>query len=217
MESETSTLGPAVKRHWLWRLWPLYAVVGVFALLYLFTGGRGGIGQFNPHTLQSRSQSEITILLGQLPVYRSSFNYYDRPLLQELLKRGYVKPEEDRDRWDWVFHWNDAWKGGYGIWYDTLSRHDEALIDWTRANPALAKIFWSEAFRYMRSEYEVDQQTGRDLLQMGWKASDEAALRKLIHELRVDALQWARLSDSPAEKSYAEAEYQKLWPRKSRR
>lgn|GEM_PF-2967604 len=213
MESETSTLEPAVKRRWLWRLWPLYAVVGLFALLYLFTGSRGGIAQFNPHTLQRRGQSEITVLFGTIPIYRSGYSEYSyrqQPLLQELVTRGLVAPEEKLDRWDWIFHWNDAWKDGYGVWYDPLVRNDQELLDWTRANPAMASIFWSEVFRCMRSEHEVDRLIGHDLLRMGWRGGNEVTLRKLIYELREGALLEAREYGTPAERKYAEAEYRKL-------
>jgi len=215
VESETSTLEPVAKRNWLRRLWPLWLVVGLFALLYLFTGSRGGIVQFNPHTLQSRWQREITIGFGTIPIYRSAFQYNQRPMVRELMNRGLVAPVEDHGHWEMISHWNTAWKDGDGFWYDVLTRNRVRLLEWSDTSPEFAKLYWSEAFGYLRSEYEMDRITGQLLLQAEWRIKNEASLRAIIYQLRLEAYQSASNADSPADRAYAEAEYQKLSPRNS--
>ncbi len=166
------------------RLWPLYLLLSIIVLAAFLTGGRGGLGLFNPHTLQYRTQREFTIWFGAIPVYRSAFDDHERPLVRELIQREFIAPTTNRDRWDYVFHWNDAWKDGYGVWYDTLVRNDDQLLEWTKANPEMAKTFWSEAFDYMRSDSKVDQAIGERVLHEGWRVSDEASLRTRIAETK---------------------------------
>jgi hypothetical protein len=209
MTTDAITLAPR-KRSWLRRFWLTVVSVAILFALFLFFIEAGGRTEFNPHTLQSRGRRETTIWRGSVIVHQTPYQSRpEEPLMSELVSRGLVQPVQDQNRWDPISHWNSSWKDGDGFWYDILTRRRIRLLEWSDANPELATLFWSEAFRYLRSDYECERQTGRDLLSMGHRVRDKTALDRLIRDCRVGNLLWARHSD-PAERAYAEAEYQKL-------
>ena len=202
MASDITQSQPSRQRRRFRSYWPLYLVSAVALILLLLTAGKGGIGQFNPHTLEYRTQREYTVLFGEFPIYRSSFKSHKKiPLIQHLIDRKFIKPLSDRGRWDLVFHWNTAWKDGYGRWYDTLSRYSERRLEWTVEHPKLAKMYWSEGFQYLRSDSEVDRVIGDMILQQCWTSPDEATMRRYIEEIRL-SIQWELdATKSPVERA----------------
>ncbi len=217
MTTDANTLAPG-KRPWLRRFWLTIFSAAILFVLFIYFIEAGGRTEFNPHTLQSRGRRETTIWHGNITIHQTPIHGLpEERLISELISRGLVEPVQDQNRWDTISHWNSAWKDGDGFWHDIFTRRRSTLLEWSDADPELAKNFWSAAFRYLRADYECDRQSGRDLLLMGHRVEDRASLDRLIRDCRVGNLLWARHSDDPAERAYAEAEYQKLWPRKSRR
>jgi hypothetical protein len=132
------------------------AVTLLVGALIAVTSHRGGRAYFSPHTLEYRVQSERTIYATGVPIYRSAYRSVDHPLIEMLVTEGFVSPQAgDADRWEVIFHWNDSWRDGYGPLYDLFRRRNE-VIEWSRAHPEVAQIYWAEGFRYLRSRDERD-------------------------------------------------------------
>src|SRR5690242_667998 len=141
------------------RLGVIICVLGILLvpglLAGLLTGKRGGLGHFSPHTLEYTTQSEFAVL--GLPVYRSDRRPGSNELVDFLVEEGFVLPvQSQKQRWELVFHWNDAWRGGHGYLYHLLGRDRKELIKWSKADPQRARLYWSELFRLLRSERKAD-------------------------------------------------------------
>ena len=153
--------------------------------------GRGGLGSFNPYTLEYRTQSEYTF--GDIPIYRSTPVRRDNDLLIYLV-RNHIIESVPGERWESVFHWNTAWKDGYGKWHDVLVRRRHELIEWTEANPDLAHIYWTEIFARARSDWQADQEIGNEILTSRRLWKSVAELRETIHDIESDTLVSRRIS-----------------------
>ena len=141
-------------------------------LVVALTADHGGLGYFSPQTLEYCTQSERTIAVLGVPIYRSRCEYHENELLALLIDHGYVKPQRDVKRqWKTVFHWNSNWRDGYGILSSALSRDRDELMAWTQANPEIAKVYWSEIFRLLRSEDPNDAMAGEGLVPY-WRSLD---------------------------------------------
>lgn len=156
-------------------------VVGLLVGLLLLTGTSGGIAYFSPYTLEYETQSEFTILNGALPVFRSSRREAENELVTFLKQERLVDLEQPYDqRWELIFHWNHAWRGGYGTLYDVLIRHRREIIEWSKADRERARLYWSEGLKHLRSGKESDVRTGQMILLWCWRAKNTQELRQQI-------------------------------------
>jgi hypothetical protein len=113
--------------------------------------GRGARTLFSPDTLECKSQSEI-LLTPEIPLYRSSFEYFRYDLVQFLIDKGYWTPKyPNNPRWIWIYDWNKAHSLGYGPLARQLSRNREFWMEWTDNNPAFAKVLWPKVLSQLRS------------------------------------------------------------------
>jgi hypothetical protein len=169
------------------RKWIVISVIvlGVVLAGLCLTGTRGGLAYFSPFTLEYETQSEYTLLDGAWVIYRSPRNPVNNALVNYLRESRVVMPDESgRQRWDSVFHWNDAWKDGFGQGYDVLVRSRESVIDWSKADSSRAQIYWSEAFKCLRSERKETQWAGYEILRSGWHRESEAELLDWIKMIK---------------------------------
>lgn len=163
--------------------------IGIVVLLVVaaafLTSHRGGLAHFSPHTLEYYTQSERTFYTTGIPFYRSRHKHYDHPLVVMLIDEGFVAPQANaNDRWELIFHWNDTWRDGYGSLYDIFTRHRDQVMEWSRTNPECARIYWSEGFRLLRSDSEVDVTTGQMILNDCWRIRDPEEMRKTVQEIK---------------------------------
>jgi hypothetical protein len=171
----------------------LAALLGAAAL----TATHGGLAWFCPHTLEYQTQSEWTVLGGQIVVYRSRRQSAENELVDFLLREGYVTLVRSGEcpRWHLMFHWNESWRDGYSYLGRVFTRHRESLIDWSRRYPDAAMILWSEGFRLLRSEDPIDHVAGEYFLHYCWRS-------ETVEELQTEIEKWkkairAELSSSP--------------------
>ncbi|MCZ7647118.1 MAG: hypothetical protein M5U26_17985 [Planctomycetota bacterium] len=140
------------------------AAAAILVLIVTCTSMRGGIEYFNPQTLAIKSQSERTIYATEIPVYRSPYAPVHHALIDFLIEQGWVTPQVNTsDCWELVYHWNEAWKDGYGPWYDVLYRDHDELLQWSLDHPDCAKVYWTEGFRLLRSPDPHEITLGRAL------------------------------------------------------
>jgi len=164
----------------------VFCVVAVLAAaLLLLTGTRGGRAYFSPYTLEYKTQAEFAVLAGQFPIYLSTLKHTENDLVAFIQEEGYVTAVPAKfQRWELIFHWNQAWKDGDGPLYDVLIRHRPEIIEWSKADPERARIYWSEGFKCLRSESEVDVETGREILQLCWRCQSTQELRAQITTIK---------------------------------
>jgi len=162
-------------------------VLGLVAAL--FTWQRGGLGHFSPYTLQYTTQSEFTV--AGLPVYRSARQPVRNELVDFLVEEGFVAPvQPQKQRWEKVFHWNEAWRDGYGPLYPILVRDRDQVIEWTKADPERARLYWSEVFRLLRSEREADLLAGRDMAGRWRHCQSVADCRKWLRIVKAQSAEF---------------------------
>jgi hypothetical protein len=161
------------------------AAVGVGWLILM--PSRGGLAFFSPGTLELTTQSEFTILSGAFPVYRSFLEPVDNELVLFIQEQGFVaKTQNPPRRSIEVFHWNWAWKDGYGSLYDVLYRHRVAVREWCLADTERAKLYWSEAFKYLRSADANEVEAGEAILAHGWRTQSVDELKGEIENIKRD-------------------------------
>ena len=162
------------------------SVIAVCFACLLLTGTRGGLEYFSPYTLKLTTQSEFA-LLGGFPIYRSSLAPVDNELVTFIQDEGFVVPQQPMDqRRVLIFHWNWAWKDGYGPMYDILHRNRESVMAWCKEDRQRAQLYWSEGFRYLRSENPADVQIGEAILNYGWRAQSIEKLETVIASIKKD-------------------------------
>lgn len=165
-----------------WRVPNITCVVLSLLLgLVFLTGTRGGRAYLSPYTLEYQVQSEFAILGGDFPVYRSRPRDADNELVTFLRREGFVTAEQPAaQRWELIFHWNHAWRDGFGPLYSVFIRDRREIIEWSKADPERARIYWSEGFKYLRSEEVEDVRVGREILVSCWHSRSTEELRERI-------------------------------------
>lgn len=153
--------------------------------LILLTGTRGGLSYFSPATLEYEVQSEYAVLNGAFPIYRSRRDPAANELCEHLRKSGHVEIEAGpARRWEQVFHWNAAWKDGEGPLYEALIRNQGRIVEWSEADPARARIYWSEGFRLLRSEKEIERWAGVEIINSCWRSRSITELNPRIADVK---------------------------------
>lgn len=163
----------------------IIAVVGGL----LGTATRGGRAYFSPDTLELRTQTEITLLFGKLPIYRSSLDLSDNAVLTYIRDERFVAPKPTaQQRWLLVFHQNGAWKDGFTYLYLPLYSHRDSILEWCREDRQRAELYWSKGFRYLRSENPNEVALGEQILAHSWRYGES------FEELKEEI---AALEDAP--------------------
>lgn len=153
--------------------------------LVLLSSQEGGRAEFSPHTLEYRTQRERTVFAIGIPIYRSSYRRYEHPLVEVLVEEGFVTPARvDADRWEAIFHWNEAWRDGHGFLYDIFVRHRDDVIVWSQNNRACAAIYWSEGFRLLRSDDPRENMAGQYILVDCWGIVEPDEMRTRMQRLK---------------------------------
>lgn len=173
-----------MKRHWK----ILLGVVAVLMLIALLTGTRGGISSFSPQTLEFKTQSEYTILGGAIPLWRSRPAKHRNETIDYLIEREFVSPQAGPARWQSYYHWNEAWRDGYSSLYYVLREGNDRIIKWSDGHPELARVYWTEGFKLLRSENEKERLKGEYLLSIGWRIEDEEEFQTMLNEVK--SLSW---------------------------
>lgn len=156
-------------------------------LILLTVGTPGGLAYFSPYTLEYNTQAEQTIFWGQVPVFRTFCHKTNNDLLTFIQEEGFVTPvQPQKQRWELVFHWNDAWKDGHGSLYSVLVRDRRRIIEWSQADRERARIYWTEGFKLLRSDRKADQAAGRGILVSGWFCQSIPDLQRQIDEIKGD-------------------------------
>ncbi len=153
-------------------------------ILLSFTIQRGKISYFSPYTLQFQGQSEYTVLGGSIPIWRTSLEDYDSKILRYLRESEYIMPVNPKHN-RWEIGESNAWTrdGGFDRHY-LLGRNNSSVIEWSKADPERARIYWSEGFKCVRSEDRVEVYIGEEILQQGWKAKSIPELLEKIATIR---------------------------------
>jgi hypothetical protein len=146
-----------------------------------FTATRGGLARFSPYSLEWEGQSEVTLLFGAFPIYRSTPSRGEEELTAMLRREGFVVPvQTHRPRQELIFHENGAWTDGSGPLYEIFIRDRRAVMEWSLADRKRAQIYWKEGFEYLRSPREADILIGREILKQGWRCQTISELRERI-------------------------------------
>lgn len=161
-------------------------IVLAVAILALLDGTRGGLAYFSPDTLEYRSQREFTILGGSLPLWRSRHRTSHVPIIAAAIVNGWIRPTNRPQRWDYVFHWNGAWKGGYSPVYDVFHRGDDHILERSLADPEWAKLYWGEGFGAYQSNVESERSLGRVILSLGWRTNSAEELKRTIRMIKIE-------------------------------
>jgi hypothetical protein len=150
----------------------------------VLTTQRCGMAEFSPHSLEYRTRSERTIRFLDVG-YRSDWEPTENEVVAMLKEKGWVKPLTPKtDRWETVFHWNEAWRDGDGTLYNVLIRHRQTLIAWSEEHPECAQLYWQEAFRYLRSESEFDHAIAYHILTTCREMQDVDEMRQRFEEIK---------------------------------
>jgi hypothetical protein len=168
-------------------------VAGLLSGFVLLTATSGGLAFFSPYTLEYKVQSEFAILGGEFPIYRSMRRDADNELVAYLRREGFVTVEQpDVQRWELIFHWNRAWRDGYGPLYDVFVRQRREIIGWSKADPKRARIYWSEGFEHLRSDKKLEVWMGRQILVSCWRAT---SIQELHAQIAAVKKEFAELSE----------------------
>ena len=160
---------------------------GVVYALLLYTAGRGALGYFSPQTLEICYRSEKTIHGTGIPIYRSRLNCYSNELVTMLIEDGYVTPQQDAEKkWMLINHWNSSWKDGHDALYRLFSMKRDQIMAWTRGNPETAKVYWSQMFRYLRSDAPNGGMAGRGMASYWREFKHPDEVRELIAEIEYE-------------------------------
>jgi hypothetical protein len=153
--------------------------------VFIYTRQRGSMAEFSPYTLKYRVRSERTIFALNLPIYRSPYRSSPNAVLVMLQEEGFVDPvEPETDRWERVFHCNQAWRDGYGKSFDVLVRHRDAAIAWSREHPAVARFYWQEAFRLLRTDKKCDHWQAYEILSQCRGITDPEEMQRRMEEVK---------------------------------
>jgi hypothetical protein len=163
-----------------------FAVVAALVAASLaLTIQRGGEGCFSPYSLEYRVRSERTVL--EFPIYHSNWEYVDNEVLTMLVEENFVTPQAgDLERWETIFHWNEAWHDGFGLLYDIFRRNKHEIIEWSRNHRDCAKLYWAEGFRLLRSANRLDNLTGYEILRRCWGAKDVDELQTKMQHCKAE-------------------------------
>lgn len=125
-------------------------VLSLLAAFYLL-GYPGGMAWFSPDTLQVRTQSERLLILVNLPLYRSAYEYRSHELADYLVKNEYWRPRTvDSPRWLILWHWNKLWRDGDSYLYISCFGRAHFWTDWTERNPKKARRLWPQVLEWLR-------------------------------------------------------------------
>jgi hypothetical protein len=152
--------------------------------VYLFSTayGRGGRGFFSPDTFQFKTQSEILLPPTELPLYRSAFEYHEKPdLVAYLVAQGYWVPiQTEEPNWIAVFKWNTQWRDGEMQLYRYMNQPSE-WIEWTEANPTVARVMWPKVLSILRRGITAGY--AEDIMR---KAKQSSSLKEFINSVNFD-------------------------------
>jgi len=154
-------------------------ILALILVLGLLARREGGLAHFSPHTLEYTIQSEVAV--AGLTIFRSARQPVGNELVDFLVAEGFVAPEQPQtQRWESVFHWNEAWRDGHGALYPILCRDRQALVEWSKADPPLARLYWAEVFRLLRSDRKADHVAAYVLAQRWRECETVPAFRELL-------------------------------------
>jgi hypothetical protein len=171
-----------MKRQLAWTAGVLLLIGGV-----ALTGSRGGRAFFFPHSFEYAGQSEYTIFFGTVPIYRSRLRPLENELVARLQEAGYVAPVPSQtSRRELIFHWNDAWRDGYGPLYEVFVRRRRQILQWSDDHPQLAAIYWKEGLQHLRSETTLDLWIGREILTNCWRCESVVELEEKIAQAKLE-------------------------------
>ena len=112
---------------------------------------RGAIAFFSPDSLECRSQSEVLLPFTRFTLYRSGYSYHKYDLVSFLEKEGYWAPSESSEPcWIQTYRWNQQWRDGQSSLHRELGWNGKEWIEWTRANPDLARLLWADVIALLR-------------------------------------------------------------------
>jgi hypothetical protein len=149
-------------------------------LLIAVTGTRGGMSYFSPQTLKCYTRSEYTIL-GGIPIWRSFAQPESPKIIEIAVSKGWLKPQTaETEKWELVFHWNNAWRDGETDIYGFLYKYDDAIIEWLEENPDLADRYWREGFQRYRSSDPETRYIGVRILNTAWRCKSMEELDREI-------------------------------------
>lgn len=141
----------------------------VVGLIFL-TSDRGGMADFNPYSLETRSRRERTFFGSDTRFYLSEYEYRTPPLMQFLVDEGFVSPQPRREgHWIPFIRWNTKRRPGYLLLQRVFNTHDlpenpDDYVPWSLQHRECAELYWSEGFRLLRSKNKKDVITGAHLL-----------------------------------------------------
>jgi hypothetical protein len=170
---------------------------GIGGLFWLTVGllrlsmGQGGLVSLSPETLDYVVQDEVTLLWGQWSVYRSTPVKRDNELLTFLSQEGFVARIPARiGRLELIEHWNPAWRDGHGVLRRLFLHDRREVFEWSTSHPEVARRYWAEGFRGLRSADRKENCLGQQILltcrdcETVQELDDRiAALRKEIDEM----------------------------------
>ncbi len=139
-------------------LLPLLATVVTTALAVLLFGVVSG-EEFTPDTFSRRSYHYVELPWLRIPLSPVRRREHRSELEQLLVDQQYVAVSGPPYRWDLVLaqRGGTMWREGDArilcIYLDARDPYDSLYgLDWTRANPALARLFWPQIASLARRE-----------------------------------------------------------------
>ncbi len=160
----------------------------LFPIAFLsLTLDRGGRGRFCPKTLEFQRQSERTILWG-IPIYRSDWEPTQTPqLIVDMVEAGFVTAlPGPPDHWVILSHYNGNWKDGDGLLHRLFNRRSYAIREWSMDNPEMARVYWDETFRLLRSKDPAKHSAAAHFMILGHWSRNMDELEKTIQLVRTE-------------------------------
>jgi hypothetical protein len=181
----------AAQRHYVIpvgrRLRTILAVCGsAVALVYLASAGcgRGGRGYFSPDTLDCRTHSEWLVPLTRVPVYRGTSSTHRYAAVDWLIAQGFWSKSDASDpRWLSTFQWNQQWKDGQSQFHRELGWRGDAWVEWSKANPDMARALWPKVLSALRQPGVEDIDAATNLMHAAQYARTVDDFNRMADEL----------------------------------
>lgn len=162
-------------------------MLAIFAIAVLsaMSFGRGGRGFFSPDTLEFRHQGEWLVPIVNVPILRTPRSAPERwDLVNFLITKEYWRPVQmEQPRWQVTFRWNQQWRDGQSQTYRELAWRGNEWIEWSEANPEIAKRVWPAVLSALRHSESSELNDAWTLLRFARGCDNVRQLERILRDV----------------------------------
>ena len=167
-------------------------VSAILLLVACFFAPQGSLHYFSPDSLESTYRLEGLLFWTQIPLYHSGLRDKPVTLVDYLIGKGHwTKANSNRRRWITTAHFNKQWHDGQLPLHRELYWHGEKWIDWSEANPELAKVVWPRLLAALR-----DNRTEHFAVELLYLAENAKTVGEFEEQARTTEMQWREYYES---------------------